>query len=111
MLLGDLEDETLGVIENMSYFICDGCDKRHDIFDSGGAEKAAKQLGAPFLGALPLDPATRQGSDNGTPVVLHQPDSPVSQAFADIAGKLAARIAVLAAARENRGEKPAEVVQ
>ena len=96
--------DTLGVIENMSYFICDGCNKRHDIFATGGAEKAASELGAPFLGTLPIDIATRDGADKGKPVVLDQPDSPIAKAFAEIASNVAARIAVLAADESNTAE-------
>ena len=89
--------DTLGVVENMSYFICDNCNKRHEIFASGGAEKAATELETKFLGALPIDVATRDGADKGKPVVLDQPDSAIAKAFMDIASQVAASIAVLAA--------------
>ncbi len=93
--------DTLGVIENMSYFICDGCGKRHDIFATGGAEKAAGELDTNFLGALPIDVATRDGADKGKPVVLDQPDSAIAKAFMEIASKVAARIAVLASEQDG----------
>lgn len=88
--------ETLGLIENMSYFICDGCQKKHTIFSSGGGERTAAELGIPFLGGLPLDPALRQGCDDGEPLVVAQPDCATAACFMDIAGKVAARVAVLA---------------
>jgi len=91
-----LDVETLGVIENMSYFICDGCNKRHDIFASGGAEAAAERLGTAFFGALPIDIGLRQGSDSGRPLVLEAPESEVGLRFKQIAGQVAARLAVLA---------------
>jgi len=87
---------TLGVIENMSYFICDSCNKRHEIFDSGGAERMAERLGTPFLGRLPIDVSLRVGGDQGIPVVVQHPESQIAHAFVDIAGRLAARLAVLA---------------
>jgi ATP-binding protein involved in chromosome partitioning len=84
----------LGIIENMSYFICDGCGKRHDIFDSGGGEALARQLGAPFLGAIPLGIAVREGGDRGEPVVMADPESEPSRRLDEIARALAARISV-----------------
>lgn len=103
--------ETLGVIENMSYFLCDGCSKRHEIFASGGVEKAAQQLQTPYLGHLPLDPELRQCCDEGTPIVLAKPRSATAQAFREIAGKVAARIAVLAATSPGRQASHLHVVQ
>ncbi len=60
--------EVLGIVENMSYFVCDGCGKTHEIFARGGAARAAADMGVPFLGELPLAPAVRAGGDAGTPV-------------------------------------------
>jgi ATP-binding protein involved in chromosome partitioning len=102
--------QTLGVVENMSFFVCDGCGKRHDIFDSGGAARAAGELGTPFLGALPIDPATREGADRGVPVVMGLPDSAMARAFVEIAGQLAARLAVLTAQQGAPAPQP-EIVQ
>jgi len=75
----------LGVVENMSYFICDSCGKEHDIFDRGGGEKMAARLTVPFLGAIPLDPAMRKGDDAGEPIVATAPDSRVAQEFMKVA--------------------------
>ena len=84
----------LGVIENMSYFVCDQCDKRHDIFSSGDAQARALALGLPFLGAIPLESAVRLGGDTGAPVVAADPDGVTSLAFRAIAGYLAQRISI-----------------
>ena len=65
----------LGMIENMSYFICDQCGKRHEIFGHGGARAEAERLGLPFLGEVPLDPLIRERSDSGEPIVASAPDS------------------------------------
>ncbi|MER3417106.1 MAG: ATP-binding protein [Gemmataceae bacterium] len=71
----------LGIIENMSYFVCDQCGKRHDIFRHGGGERCAQELGVPFLGSLPLDPLVSIQGDQGIPIVQSHPDSPSGQAY------------------------------
>ncbi len=83
-----------GVLENMSYFICDGCDKKHFIFRRGGGRRIADSLGLPFLGELPLDPEVAEGGDAGTPIVLRKPDSPVAGEFRRVAGALASALSV-----------------
>ena len=82
----------LGIVENMSYFVCGHCGERTEIFDHGGGERAAKTLGVPFLGHVPIDPAIRAGGDTGRPLVIAQPDSPQAKAFRDIAGQLVTRL-------------------
>jgi ATP-binding protein involved in chromosome partitioning len=77
----------LGIIENMSYFICPKCGERSDIFGHGGAETEAEKLGIPFLGAVPLHMEIRSRSDSGQPVVATNPDSPHAQIYRDIAAK------------------------
>jgi ATP-binding protein involved in chromosome partitioning len=84
----------LGIIENMSYFVCPHCSERTDIFSTGGGKTAAEKLGVDFLGAIPIDVALREGSDNGRPLVATDPDSPQSLAITAIAKQIAARIAV-----------------
>jgi len=84
----------LGIIENMSYFLCPHCSERTDIFSTGGGKLAAEKLGVDFLGAIPIDVAIREGSDNGAPLVATDPDSPQSLAITEIAKQIAARIAV-----------------
>jgi len=75
----------LGIIENMSYFVCPGCGETSDIFGTGGAKAEAERLGLPFLGAIPLDMEIRATSDAGTPIVSAQPESPHAQAYLRIA--------------------------
>jgi ATP-binding protein involved in chromosome partitioning len=82
----------LGVVENESYFVCDGCSKRHEIFGSGGGAKVAAMAKAPLLGQIPIDPAVRAAGDNGIPVVQAAPGSQSAQAFVAIAERLFASI-------------------
>ena len=70
----------LGIIENMSYFICPCCGARSDIFGHEGAKQTAEKMGETFLGEIPLDMAIRQNADKGTPIVVSAPNSPYSQA-------------------------------
>lgn len=78
----------LGLIENMSHFVCGHCGEKTEIFSYGGGERAAQAMGIPFLGRIPIDPAIRTGGDSGLPIVVGHPDSPQSQAFLDIARKI-----------------------
>ena len=78
----------LGIIENMSFFLCGHCGERTDIFSHGGGERAASKLGVPFLGNIPIDPAIREGGDSGHPIVVANPASPQAAAFKKIAQKL-----------------------
>jgi ATP-binding protein involved in chromosome partitioning len=79
----------MGVIENMSYFVCPHCGERISIFGEGGGQLAADTLGVPLLGQIPLMPELRQGGDSGTPVVISDPDSPAGQALRTAARRLA----------------------
>ena len=78
----------LGVVENLSYFVCDGCDKRHDLFGAGGGQKIAEYSQAPLLGQIPLAPTIREWGDAGTPVVQAAPGSPTARAFVEVAERL-----------------------
>ena len=78
----------LGVVENESYFVCDGCEKRHELFGSGGGQSVADFAKAPLLGQIPLHPSIRQWGDAGTPVVQAAPESETAQAFVAVAAKL-----------------------
>jgi ATP-binding protein involved in chromosome partitioning len=78
----------LGIIENMSYFVCSKCGERHEIFGYGGAHTEADRLGVPFLGEIPLDPEMRWRSDAGQPIVVSNPDSLHAAIFRDIAAKV-----------------------
>jgi ATP-binding protein involved in chromosome partitioning len=77
----------LGIIENMSTFICPKCGERSDIFGHGGAEREAEVLGIPFLGGVPLDMEIRIRSDEGRPIVATSPDGPHARIYRDIAAK------------------------
>lgn len=90
-----LDVPVFGMIENMSYFVAPDTGKRYDIFGEGGAEKAADDLGIDFLGAIPIEPAIREGADRGEPIVHGHPDSESARAFQRIAGNVAARLSVL----------------
>jgi ATP-binding protein involved in chromosome partitioning len=82
----------LGIVENMSYFLCGHCGERTEIFSHGGGERAAAKLGVPFLGRVPIDPAIRDGGDSGNPIVMADPASPQSAAFREIAQKVIVRV-------------------
>ncbi len=86
----------LGIVENMSYYVCPHCGGRDDLFGHGGAEAAAKGLELPFLGAIPLDPAIRRAADEGTPVVIAEPESASGKAMADVTGALARQVSIRA---------------
>jgi len=82
----------LGVVENMSQFICPHCGKGTHIFSHGGGRKAAERFGVPFLGEIPLELKVREAGDNGTPVVVSHPDSAEAGAFMGMARNIAGRI-------------------
>jgi ATP-binding protein involved in chromosome partitioning len=85
----------LGVVENESYFVCDGCAKRHEIFGRGGGEKVASYAEAPLLGQIPVEVAVREWGDAGTPIVEASPGSESARAFVNVAERLVARLAEL----------------
>ncbi|MBI3329995.1 MAG: Mrp/NBP35 family ATP-binding protein [Nitrospinae bacterium] len=85
----------LGIVENMSYFLCPHCQQRTEIFKYGGGRAAALRLNIPFLGEIALDPAIPIGGDAGEPIVVKTPDSPQSQQFREVAGQVAARVSTL----------------
>jgi len=87
----------LGVIENMSHFICSKCSEKHYIFGNGGAEKISKQFNIPFLGDIPLNAGIMSGSDLGQPIMISSPDSPSAIAFRTSAKNIAAQCSILAA--------------
>jgi ATP-binding protein involved in chromosome partitioning len=78
----------LGIVENMSYFLCPECGTRSDIFGHGGARHEAERLNVPFLGEVPLDMAIRETSDAGEPVVATQPDSAHTAVYRGIAERV-----------------------
>jgi ATP-binding protein involved in chromosome partitioning len=84
----------LGLVENMSYFVCPGCGTRHEIFASGGAERASREANIPFLGRIPIDPRIREGGDQGHPLVIADPQSASAVAFREIAAQMAAQVSI-----------------
>lgn len=88
----------LGLVENMSYYHCPNCNQEDDIFGRGGAQEAARELGLPFLGEIPLNSALRQAGDEGTPVVVSHPDSAPARVLRRITQLLAGRLSVAAVA-------------
>jgi ATP-binding protein involved in chromosome partitioning len=82
----------LGIVENMSYFLCPECGTRSDIFSHGGARHEAERLGVPFLGEVPLHMAIREKSDSGLPVVATDPEGPHTKIYRDIAARVLEQI-------------------
>ena len=85
----------LGIVENMSWFVCPDCDGRHAIFGEGGGERAAEELGVPLLARVPLQPDVVQAGDSGKPTVLSAPDSAAGLALRELAGEVARKLSVL----------------
>jgi len=85
---------TLGVIENMSHFVCPNCSHEADIFGHGGGQKMAESMNVPFLGRIPIYQPIREGSDRGVPLVLSEPESPAAKAFMATAERVAAEISI-----------------
>jgi ATP-binding protein involved in chromosome partitioning len=85
----------LGLVENMSHFVCPKCHTESDIFGKGGGETLARDMNVPFLGRVPIYEPIRVGGDTGVPIVVGEPKSPAAQAFRAAAEQLAAQIAVL----------------
>lgn len=92
----------LGIVENMSYFLCPKCGERSEIFGHGGAREEADKLGVPFLGEVPLHLDIRTTSDNGHPIVVAKPDSPHAQIYKNIAGRVWKQLTA-----NQRGPRPA----
>ena len=84
----------LGIVENMSHFVCPDCGHEADIFGHGGGERIAAELDVPFLGRIPLYQPIREGSDEGVPLVIADPDSPAGRAFMAVAERAAAQVSI-----------------
>ena len=83
----------LGIVENMSYFMCPHCGSRSEIFSHGGARLEAERLGVEFLGEVPLDPAIRETSDGGTPITVSYPLNPHALVFRHMAARIWEKVA------------------
>src|SRR6266508_4276296 len=88
-MAAQVRQRVVGVLENMSCFVCPHCGEREFIFGQGGGQEAADTLGVPLLGQVPLYPPLRAGGDSGTPIVISDPDSPAGQALREAARSLA----------------------
>jgi ATP-binding protein involved in chromosome partitioning len=97
--------DVVGVVENMSYFVCPHCHNEVDIFSRGGAEKMAEKFAVPFLGNIELDPEVRKSGDGGKPVVLEGEDSSHAKSLFAFARKVIARV------DEVKANAPASVIQ
>ena len=94
--------DIVGMVENMSYFICPHCHQQTDIFSRGGAEKTAAQFDVPFLGEVQLDPGIRQAGDAGKPAVLAGEDTPHAKSLFEFAKRVATRVdEITSSARES----------
>ncbi|WP_299442384.1 iron-sulfur cluster carrier protein ApbC [uncultured Rhodospira sp.] len=92
----------LGIVENMSYYVCPNCGHREEVFAHGGAQRTAEALGCPFLGDIPLDIRIRETSDAGTPIVAAEPDGPHAGAYRAIADRIAAQLETAGAAAQPK---------
>ncbi|HLJ91324.1 MAG TPA: Mrp/NBP35 family ATP-binding protein [Candidatus Angelobacter sp.] len=96
--------EVLGLVENMSHFVCPHCQHEVDIFSKGGVERTAKQFGVPFLGSIAIDPEIRKGGDSGKPAVLAGQESPHAKSFFDFARRVIERV-------NEVGNEPEDIIQ
>ena len=94
----------IGVVENMSHFICPNCDEKHYIFGDGGAKKISEQFNMPFLGEIPLNSGIMSGSDLGKPIMITSPQSPSADAFRASAKNIAAQCSILASKLQEEME-------
>ena len=97
----------IGIVENMSYFKCDGCEKRHNLFGSGGGKTLAAKFKTELLGEVPVLPQVREGGDEGSPIVLRDPQNEAAKVFVRIAKTVAQKVSILA----NEGVNPSDIVQ
>ena len=84
----------IGLIENMSHFVCGGCGREADIFGKGGGERLAEELDVPFLGRIPLEEPVRTGGDKGVPIVVSAPESAAGAALRAAAERAAAQLSI-----------------
>src|SRR5215467_5826021 len=86
----------IGILENMSHFVCPNCQHESDIFGQSGGEKMAQELGVPFLGGIPIYQPIREGGDSGVPLLISEPDAPSARAIVDVAARAAAQVSIAA---------------
>lgn len=97
----------IGFVENMSYFVCDGCSKKHSIFGADGGKILAKKFKTELLGQVPIQMQVREGGDEGRPIVIRDPNSAPARELRDIARKIAQQVAILG----EQGVDPSQLVQ
>jgi ATP-binding protein involved in chromosome partitioning len=100
MMFKQVNVEVLGLIENMSFFICPQCGHRSEVFGYGGGERTSEQYRVPFLGRVPLETAVRESGDSGQPIVLANRESASARAFRKIAGATAVQISTVGLRKE-----------
>ncbi|MCC6704765.1 MAG: iron-sulfur cluster carrier protein ApbC [Thermomicrobiales bacterium] len=98
----EVKTPVLGIVENMSGFVCPNCNEIHDIFGTGGGKDTAEKYEVELLGQVPIEPAVRIGGDDGVPVVATHPESVTGQAFAHLARRAAARLAADAISKPRK---------
>ena len=98
--------DILGLVENMSHFVCPHCHQEIDIFSKGGVARTAQQFGVPFLGSIELDPDIRKGGDSGKPAVLEGENSPHAKSLYDFAKQVIVRVAEV-----KSSASPGDVIQ
>jgi ATP-binding protein involved in chromosome partitioning len=104
-----VEVPVLGLVENMSGFVCPSCGHHEEIFLRGGGHRLAERAGIPFLGEVPLQPAISRAGDEGTPIVLSEPSSKVAEIFAGIAGAVACALSVRNAPTPGAGVRSSKL--
>ena len=98
----------IGVVENMSHFVCPDCASKHYVFGEGGARRISEQFNLPFLGEIPLNSGIMSGSDLGKPIILTNPDSDSARSFVEAAGNIAAQCSIIAAKLREEEQQVAE---
>ncbi len=103
-MFNQLNVPIFGVVENMSYFVAPDTGHRYDIFGHGGGEDMANKITVDFLGEIPLESAVREGGDEGTPIVVREPESPAAQAIRTLAQKVAAAVSIRNMAQDSSSQ-------
>ena len=98
----------IGFVENMSYFLCDGCDKKHFLFGQDGGKSLARKFNGELLAQLPMNPVVREAGDEGRPAVISHPESETARGMRELARQVASRVSILA---ENLAIDPSQIVQ
>ena len=104
-----VEVPVLGLIENMSGFVCPSCGHHEEIFLRGGGRRLAARAGIPFLGEIPLQPAVSRAGDEGTPIVVREPESKIAEIFAGIASAIACNLSVRNGPPQGGGKRSSKL--